>query len=283
MICDPLPPDTPSTGSSSATERGTAKAALVLFVVGAVLLAAAGAAWGAYKLRQALFLDNPHYRIRTVEVANEVGLVPRDEVLRRLELTDSDLAKGRNLYSLDLERQRRAFLADYPGISGFTLERFPPDRLRIVLHEKFPQARLGSSGLVVDEEGSVFRVPPIREGLVDTLPLLLSENFAGVRAGDQLTRDDLVALRVLRAMRMQSPPLGFRIEEIDLTGDVYLDITTDSNHLLRLPRDTLATEKKAGLGLRLAAASIATGRAAPGTTILVQPGENGQPSRAILQ
>lgn len=282
MICDPIPSDTPSAGASSATEKGTAKAALALFLIGIALLAVAGVVGGVYKLRQVLFLENPRYRIRTVEVANEVGLVPRDEVLRRLELTDADLGKGRYLYNLDLEKQRKAFLADNPEIADFTLERYPPDRIRIVLHEKFPVARLGSGGLVVDEKGRSFRLPTIREDLVNTLPMLISENFASIRPGDPLSDDDQVALRVLRVMRLQqNPPLGFRIEEIDLTGEVYLDLTTDNNHLIRIPRDTLATEKSVGRDLHLAAATIATGRAGPGATFYVEPGEDGK-SRVFL-
>ena len=101
--------------------------------------------------------------------------------------------------------------------------------------------------------------------------MLLSERFAEVRPGGALSRDDRVALDVLRAARDTEvrSPLGYAIAEIDLTGDLYLDLVTSGNLCLRLPRDRLGTTDSIASCLRLVAKAIATGRVEPGRTLIV--------------
>lgn len=279
MICDPAPFDeSPRTNAApNATEKGTAKAALVLFLIGAALLLGAGVVWGILAARRALFTENREYLVRTVEIRDFVGLVSEEEIRRHLGLSEQDLRKGRNLYGLDLPTMRRVFLHDHPAISDFTLERYPPDRLVVTLGERFPVARIGHKGLVVDGSGRVFALPPDREALVDTLPMLLSESFASIRAGDSLTDADRGALTVLhtlsslRADSRKASLVGYSIEEIDLTGASYLDLSTDNNLLLHLPREALARESDIAEGLTALGSMIAAGQTSPGTTLTYCP------------
>lgn len=281
MIFDQTTPDT--TPDTHATERGTERLAFLLAGIGALLLVSVGAVWGCLALNRALFTENPGYHIQQVEVENYVGLVSKEEVLRKLELTPRDLTKGVNLYAIDLNLQRQAFLLDHPGIQGFTLERYPPGRLVIALQERNPIARFGHRNQVVDEEGIVFTLPKNREHLLDTLPTLVSEGFANLKPGSQIPEHEKTAIHVLRAKRRQNPQLAFSIAEIDLTGEIFLDLITDNNIGIRLPYRTLTSDATIGQGLRLAAATLATGQVTPGHILEVQPGERGQESKVFLQ
>lgn len=282
MIFESTPADVNSSEERT-TERSTERVAFILAGLGAFLLLSVGLVWGWMALNRALYTENPAYHIRSVEVRNYAGLVSKETVLRQLELTPQDLAKGVNLYAINLTLQRQAFLQDYPGIQGFTLERYPPDRLVIVLQERNPLARLGNRTLVVDEEGYVFTLPPNREYLLDTLPMLISEGFADMKPGSKIREQEQAAISLLRTKRLQNPQLAFTIAEVDLTGDVFLDFITDGNVCVRLPYQSLSTDSEIGRSLRLAAATLASGRVAPGQTLEVQPGERGRESKVFLR
>lgn len=288
MICsEQVPGEAPVTRprspSPNATEEGTAKAALWLFLAALAVAVCAGAAWGVLRLRDEILLGNDAYRLRRPpEIRNFGGLVSDEEVLRYLGLTARDLEKagGVNLYSIDLAARRRDFLANHPAVTEFAMERLPPDRLVITIGERSPVARLGHRRLVVDDAGSVFAMAPQVEDLAESLPMLLSERFAETHPGGMLSEEDLLALDVLRAARETEvrTPLGYAIAEIDLTGDLYLDLVTSGNLRLRLPRDRLGTPDSISRCLRLAAKTIATGRVDPGRTLIV-----GRDNRVTLQ
>ena len=279
MICsEQVPGDAPVArprpAAPNATEEGTARAAYWLFLAGLAVTLAAGAVWGVLRLRDAILLGNDAYRLRRPpEIRNYGGLVSDEEVLRYLGLSERDLEKtgGVNLYSIDLVARRRDFLASHPAVTEFSMERLPPDRLVITIGERSPVARLGHRRLVVDDAGNVFAMAPQAEELAESLPMLLSERFAEVRPGGARSRDDRVALDVRRAARDTEvrSPLGYAIAEIDLTGDLYLDLVTSGNLCLRLPRDRLGTTDSIASCLRLVAKAIATGRVEPGRTLIV--------------
>ena len=186
----------------------------------------------------------------------------------------------------DLVRQRQAFLRDHPGIRGFTLERYPPGRLVIDLQERVPLARIGwSSSLVVDEQGRVFTLPPARERLLDGLPVLISDGLAGKKAGDWILPADpeFAGVSVLLSTRRQKRQLAFTVGEIDLTGDVFLDLVTTDNLCIRLPYDEFSSEKRIGLMLRLASEVLARGGAAGKGSLEVLPGAKGRQSQVFAK
>ena len=284
MICDPVPTDARSgNNDAEAAERGTARAALALTLVGVTLLLIAGAIWGVIQARRVLLFENPDYRVAAVDVGNGSGLLTRDDILGELGLSERDLRRGVSLYKVDLVSLRRSFLERHPEVRSLTMQRLPPDRISIAVEERWPVARIGHGELVVDDDGVVFSLPPSREKLIEKLPALIDEAHAGLRPGARVGDLALQALTVLRVKRRQNPALDFEIREIDLTGDVYLDLGTAVSNIIRIPMEMLASEREIEKGLRLAAASLVMGQAVPGDQIIVQPGVGGGESRVIIR
>ena len=257
----------------NATEEGTAKAALWLFLAGLAVAVCAGAVWGVLRLRDALLLHNDAYLLRRPpEIRNFGGLVTDEEVLRYLGLSERDLEKtgGVNLYSIDLVARRRDFLASHPAVTEFTMERRLPDRLVITIGERSPVARLGNRALAVDDDGRVFEIAPHVEDLAESLPRIFSERFVEVKAGGSVPESDRVALDVLRTARRADShaALGYRIAEMDLTSDIYLDLVTTGNIRIRIPRERLGTPDSIEHCLRLVSRTPA-GRVDSGRTLIV--------------
>ena len=270
----------PRPPAPNATEEGTAKAALWLFLAGLAVAVVAGAAWGVLRLREGLLVRNDAYLLlRPPEIRNAGGLVTDDEILRYFGWTAADLEKRRvNIFSLDLPALRDDFLKGHPTVSEFAIERHLPNRLVITVGEHSPVARVGQRHLVVDDEGRVFAVSARGEILAESLPLLSSERFADCKAGGLLPDADMVALAILRAERLSRTELHYHIAEIDLTGDLYVEATTTENIRLRLPRDQLGDPASIAHCLRLASKTVATGRVGPGRTLIV-----GRDSHVTLQ
>jgi hypothetical protein len=287
VICSEYTPDSPARAPNApnATEKSSAKAALYLFLAGAALLLGAGAVWGVLTLRRVLFTENPVYRLAArPEIRNRSGQLTDEEILRGLGLSDHDREKGVNLYALDLAALRKGFLAAHPGVSDLTLERFPPDRLVVSLGERSAYARIGSSKFAVDDAGQIFVMPRPMEATADTLPVIRSERLADLRDGGVLPSQDRVALDVLRVARHFTPPLCFRIVAIDLTDELYLDLTTEQNVYLRLPLDFLQKGEKAiHRALQYSHYAIEAGNNAPGGTLLFVEAKNNLPDRVITQ
>ncbi len=278
MICsEQVPGETPVVRprptATNATEEGTARAALWLFLAGLAVAVAAGAVWGVLRLREELLLTNDAFLLkRPPEIHNYGGLVTDDEVLRYLGLTEHDLEKQKvNLYSIDLVARRRDFLANHPSITDFKVERLLPDRLVITIGERLPVARIGHRHLTVDDNGHMFEIAPHVENLAESLPRIFSERFVEAKPGGAIAEEDRVSLDILRTARHADShlALGYEIAEIDLTGDLYVNLTTTHNICIRLPRERLGTPADIEKCLRLASKIIATQRVDAGRTLIV--------------
>lgn len=283
MICSEQLPgeESPSPRPrGNATEEGTARAALWLFLAGLAVALCAGAVWGVLRLREALLLSNDAYLLRRPpDIHNAGSLVADDDILRYFGWTQADLEKSRvNIFSLDLPTLRDDFLKSHPTVREFTIERHLPDRLVITVGEHSPVARVGMRHLVVDDEGRVFEISPRAEIRSEGLPQLDSERFADCKPGGLIPDEDRIALDILRAERLSRTELRYHIAEIDLTGDLYIDLTTSENIRIRLPRDQLADQGSIANCLRLASNTVATGSIGPGRTLIV-----GRNNRVTLQ
>jgi cell division septal protein FtsQ len=223
--------------------------------------------------------NDSYLLLRPPEIRNAGGLVSNDEILRYFGWTAADLEKKRvNIFSLDLPALRDVFLKSYPTVSEFAIQRRLPDSLVITVGEHSPVARVGMRHLVVDDEGRVFAVSARAEILAESLPLLASERFADCKAGGLLPDADMVALAILRAERLSRTELHYHIAEIDLTGDLYVEVTTTENIRLKLPRDQLGDAASIAHCLHLASKTVATSRIGPGRTLIV-----GRDNRVTLQ
>ena len=278
MICsEQVPgevPARPRPPATNATEEGTAKAALWLFLAGLAVAVAAGAVWGVLRLREELLLANDAYLLkRPPEIHNYGGLIKDEEVLRYLGLTEHDLEKSKvNLYSIDLVARRRDFLENHPSITEFKMERLLPDRLVITIGERVPVARIGRRrSFAVDADGFVFEIPPHAEDRSESLPRLFSERFAESKPGTFIAEADHVALDILRIASLTDShaALSYAIAEIDLSGDLYVNLTTTGNIAIRIPRELLETPTDIEHCLRNASHTIATQRVDPGRTLIV--------------
>ena len=277
MICsEQVPgevPARPRPPAANATEEGTAKAALWLFLAGLAVAVAAGAVWGVLRLREELLLSNDDYLLkRPPEIHNYGGLIKDEDVLRYLGLSEHDLEKCKvNLYSIDLVARRRDFLENHPSITEFKMERFLPDRLVITIGERQPVARIGHRPLSVDDNGHVFEIAPNVEDLAESLPRIFSERFVEAKPGTSIAEADRVALDILRTARRTDShvALSYEIAEMDLTGDLYVNLTTTDNILIRVPRELLGTPADIERCLRATSQLLATDRIDSGSTLIV--------------
>ncbi|MFQ5669328.1 MAG: cell division protein FtsQ/DivIB [Acidobacteriota bacterium] len=122
--------------------------------------------------------------------------------------------RGRNLFSVDLEKARTSFLSD-PWIAGATIRRVLPGRLVVEIREREPVAVLILHGnlTLVDARGATI-VPWTRPiGSLD-LPLL-----TGLDAADRAARPFQVrsGLRILDALRRHDPTWLSRLSDLDLS------------------------------------------------------------------
>ena len=283
MICDPVSSDARlGSNDAEAAERGTARAAMVLFLIGASLLVGAGIVWGVLRARQVLLVRNPKCRIAKVEFQNKTTLLSRDDVLNELELSGKYLSKGVSLYDYDIGSRRRSFQEKHPEVISLSLKRLPPNGVAVSLEERLPMARIGRGDLVVDGSGVAFGIPTAREDLLESLPLLIDEATAGIRPGAHVGDRTMKALSILRVHRQQNPPLGFEIREIDMTSEVYLELCTENSVYIHIPMDILASEETMAKGLRCAANTLSTGKVPSGGEFTISIGADGRSPLAFL-
>ncbi len=211
-----------------ATDVGTAIAARAVAAVLFLGLAGYGLTYGAGELQAVLFRRNPRYMLRRLDIQSGPTMTPED--VRQV----ANIREGMNLFALDLPRIRNSFLRNLPSVRDIHLERRLPDELRIAVHEREPIARLGRSGRVVtDFDGHLFVVRAAQQPMTEALPVLVSEEWAGLSPGQRLGERSRQALTVLDVAQVLS--LSFRIAAFDTTGPHYLVLLTTDRQEIELP------------------------------------------------
>lgn len=186
--------------------------ALVLFVAGALLLAAAAFWWA---------LRHPAFAIRSIVVEGDVvhssPAMLRANVAPRL---------AGNFFTVDLQRTREAFEA-VPWVRKAVVKRQFPDRLRVQLEEHRAVALWGAEAesRLVNTFGEVFEANA--GDIEDDLPRLVGPEGSAPQV-----------LAMYRSLQPQMQPLELAIEQVVLTGRGGWTLHLDSGATVELGRGT---------------------------------------------
>jgi len=206
-----------------------------------------GGWWGSVWLRDRLLYENPHFRIRRVEVESD-GVLSAG-TLRRW----AGVRPGMNLLAVDLAQVKRS-LELVPYVARASVERVLPDTLRIQVWERRPIAVLqvpvplpaGGLDFVeygVDEAGVVLPVldPRLTDGgtvaWLHGLPILRGVGYQELQPGRRLeSARARAALAWLRAFA-RSPMAGLaEVREVSVTdGDVLEVVTAEGSRITFAP------------------------------------------------
>lgn len=223
-----------TTGIAAGMPRGLE---ILLFAL-LVLVCIAGLIGGVWKLFDVYYFHSPKLFLlrnldRSVTITTGKTLTP-DLVCEVLGIRE-----GINLFSLPIESKRKELLEQAPNIRDISIVRRMPDKLAITIIERDPIARVGSNGLVVDEEGVVF----IRYAGTGGLPLIKgSDAFTQIKPGDRLHGMDWAAVRLVNsALR---PDCRMRILVVDTSNDDYLFVTLSDHRQAKIAWDGMEDDEK---------------------------------------
>jgi cell division septal protein FtsQ len=144
----------------------------------------------------------------------------------------SGLARGQDLFAVDLARARQALLLD-PRVASAEVRRAPLRGLRIRIAEREP-VMLVNHGVPWEIDSAGVLLPPLQPGVVADVPLLVGPRFAALPAGMQVdlpeVRRGLAWMRALSARELQ---LAGQVSEVDVSDPSLTGLTLlDGTHVL---------------------------------------------------
>jgi cell division protein FtsQ len=155
-----------------------------------------------YGLREYLFVRNPHFTLRSVEV-EVFGDLPPQTVVKRL--SELGIAEGKvNLFAIDMGQLRRE-MSRIVVVNRVTLRRRLPGGLRVTVYERRPLAQLlAPRGHLIDEELLV--LPERNDPKTWVLPIITGVRDAGKYDVGQVVDDSMVsaALKLLEIAGSES-------------------------------------------------------------------------------
>lgn len=142
------------------------------------------------------------------------------------------LARGQDLFALDLTRARQALLMD-PRVASAEVRRRLPRGVRISIVEREP-VMLVNHGVPWEIDSAGVLLPPLQPGVVADVPLLVGPRFTGMAAGTQVdlpeVRRGLAWVHALSAMELQ---LAGQVSEVDVSDESFTALTLlDGTHVL---------------------------------------------------
>ena len=135
-----------------------------------------------FLMRKAFFSENPHFRLKRMEIINGSYWKGKEKVLG----FRTGVKPGTNVFNIDYPALRKE-IEKIPGIEKAEVVRILPDKLQIKIAERIPRAVLYSPGgqLVVDEKGVV--IPRQESAIHGSLPVITRIPGGGiVRPGDKV-------------------------------------------------------------------------------------------------
>ena len=185
--------------------------ALLLFVI-AGLFAALFA--GAVLVKDVLFVNNDRFLIRKIEIVD--GQIKTENMIREY-LAYEGIDIGANMFSFNISDFEDLYLERNPLVKMIQVTRLFPDRLRVVIRERDPLARLGQRGtLVADSNGFVFRL----SSKLHRLPVIIGCKDPELAPGEDVRGMTMRAVEVLSFC--DNPRVGVRVVGIDVSNDDYL-------------------------------------------------------------
>ncbi|MDR1146573.1 MAG: FtsQ-type POTRA domain-containing protein [Verrucomicrobiales bacterium] len=194
-------------------------------------------------LEHALY-RNPDFALREVEVQVQ-GAVSRAEVLRT-----AGLRTGQNIMALDLGRIRQS-LRQISYVDTVRVERALPSRLKIVIEERQPVARidprsasgneLAQATYYIDAEGYMMRPKPGEE--LKLLPVIKGVPADQVQDGQRTDRPEILsALNLLRLADYAALKGDLDLTQIGVDSKGYLVLNTRDQGRIHFRTDFLAEQ-----------------------------------------
>lgn len=187
------------------------------------------------------FVDSEHFTLNRVEVVTN-GRLERPQVLAA-----TGVREGSNLLNYDLTSIREKALA-LPQVESVEVERILPDALRITLRERVPvawisclpagwRARTATSGLLVDEDGRLFRCESLAPDLLGLAVIELADS-TGLEPGATLPEGNARASLELAAELNRSNDVTLpRLSEVAVRNGYALEITLENGETAWLSPD----------------------------------------------
>lgn len=206
--------------SPNRTRRRGGRLRRIALLLGALTLLPvfAQAPWGAWRARA--------FSIRTIHV----------EGVRYLETqvvtTTAGLEPGGDLFGIDLDRARQALLM-HPRIARARLERELPYGIRVSIEERLP-VLLVRHGVPWELDSAGVLLPPLAEGVVADVPLLVGPDLSDYRGGTQIRSPEVArGLAWIEALGGRELQLAGQVSEIDVSEERSTRLTLMSGTRVR--------------------------------------------------
>ena len=179
------------------------------------------------------FLDNPDYKLSTIEVQTD-GTLQRDQIL-----SVADLHEGENIFRVNLA-QVHDRLQDLPQVDEIEAIRKLPGEIDIRIVERKPIAWITSekqmadpfasdAAFLVDGRGVMMKEKKLLSEYLG-LPVIVGCQSESLQAGKTVEAPETkAALELLRLSSRSFMQTRFQIREIDVSKE-YCLVVTDKNH-----------------------------------------------------
>jgi len=152
----------------------------------------------------------------------------RIEGLRYLEgaviARAAGLAPGADLFGVDLDRARQALLL-HPRVARARLERSLPHTIRVRVEERLP-VLLVRHGAPWEMDSTGVLLPPLAEGVVADVPMLVGPDLSDVPAGTQVRSAEVAkGLAWVEALSSRELQLAGQVSEIDVSDPRSTSLT----------------------------------------------------------
>jgi cell division septal protein FtsQ len=198
---------------------------LVVFSKFALVIALiAGIYVGGRFAAKRFFIDNPDYKLSTIEVQTD-GTLQREQIL-----SVADLHEGENIFRVHLARVHDR-LQELPQVDEVEVVRKLPAEIDIRIVERKPIADpfASDAAFLVDARGVLMKEKKLLPEYLG-LPLILGCASESLEAGKTVQSPEAKsALELLRLSTRSFMQTRFQIREIDISKG-YCLIVTDKNH-----------------------------------------------------
>ena len=204
-----------------------------------------------------MFLENPQYTVKTVEISTRLAVTPQEV------MNHTGIREGINIFSFNASDKRQKLLRNVPNLSDVRIVKTMPDKVQIVAIDRLPVMRLGETSFAADKDGNIMTLDEKQRGMWLSLPILLdSTERTRPVPGQRITGKAAIALAIVKAYN-EMDGISFRIEYIDTSGRVYIILqTADSRREIRLVWDEMVSADDMRTALRMASESLAQPAAA---------------------
>ena len=206
---------------------------LVLFSKIALVIALSAAIYvGGRIAAKRFFLDNPDYKLSSIEVQTD-GTLQREQIL-----SVADLREGENIFRVNLARVHER-LQDLPQVDEVEVVRKLPAEIDIRIVERKPIAWIttekqiadpfaSDAAFLVDARGVLMKEKKLLPEYLG-LPLILGASES-LEAGKTVASPEAkAALELLRLSTRSFMQTRFQVREIDISKG-YCLVVTDKNH-----------------------------------------------------